>query len=131
MARLDVMWEVPKFIGYSILGAAAPGVCWQDPSNNPLIREYKVQILRVEDGKWLDVEQTSTDYATIDAQAYTLTSSYQFRIATIGVNRTRSSWSYSPRFIASPLRFDFTASNTVRLPSGESKRNQRLLFLLF
>lgn len=131
MAQIDVKWDYPLFSSYSVLSAAWPGVCWNDPYTNPLIKEFRVQMLLVEDDKWVDLGHTAKDYMRVDAGDYTLKSSYQIRIATIGVNRRQSPWAYSQVFIASPLRFDFTAADVVRLPDGQSKRNQRLLFLLF
>jgi hypothetical protein len=106
-------------------------MCWQDPYNNPLVREFNVQMLRVEEDKWVDLGNTTKDYIRIDAADYDIRTSYQIRIATIGINRRRSAWSYSQTFIASPLRFDFSSINPVRLPTGEAVQSQRLLFLLF
>lgn len=131
MAQIDVTWEWPQYTGYSILNVINPAICWQEPRNNPLIKEFAVELYREEDDHWVDLGHTTNDYVKIDADDYDIRSSYQIRIATIGVNRRQSPWSYSQRFIASPLRFDFTSSNTVRLPDGSSKLNQRLLFLLF
>ena len=131
MAQIDVSWDYPQYSGYSILNAINPAVCWQEPRNNPLIKEFVVELYREEDDKWIDLGHTTTDYAKIDSTDYDIRTSYQIRIATIGVNRRQSPWSYSQRFVASPLRFDFTSPNDVRLPDGSSKLNQRLLFLLF
>jgi len=131
MAQIDVSWDYPQYSGYSILNAINPAVCWQEPRNNPLIKEFVVELYREEDDKWIDLGHTTTDYAKIDSTDYDIRTSYQIRIATIGVNRRQSPWSYSQRLVASPLRFDFTSPNDVRLPDGSSKLNQRLLFLLF
>lgn len=131
MAQIDVNWEWPQYTGYSVLNAINPAICWQEPRNNPLIKEFAVELYRSEDDHWINLGNTTNDYAKIEAGDYDIRTSYQIRIATIGVNRRRSPWSYSQRFIASPLRFDFTSSSTVRLPDGSSKLNQRLLFLLF
>jgi hypothetical protein len=131
MAQIDVTWKWPQYSGYSVLNAINPAVCWQEPRNNPLIKEFAVELYREEDDIWIDLGHTTNDYIKIDSADYDIRTSYQIRIATIGVNRRQSPWSYSQRFIASPLRMDFTAANTVRLPDGSSKLNQRLLFLLF
>jgi hypothetical protein len=131
MAQIDVSWEWPQYSGYSILNAINPAICWQEPRNNPLIKEFVVELYREEDDKWVDLGHTTNDYVKIDTGDYDIRTSYQIRIATIGVNRRQSPWSYSQRFIASPLRMDFTTPNSVRLPDGSSKLNQRLLFLLF
>lgn len=131
MAQIDVTWKWPQYNGYSVLNAINPAVCWQEPRNNPLIKEFAVELYREEDDIWIDLGHTTNDYIKIDSADYDIRTSYQIRIATIGVNRRQSPWSYSQRFIASPLRMDFTAANTVRLPDGSSKLNQRLLFLLF
>lgn len=131
MAQIDVTWKWPQYSGYSVLNAINPAVCWQEPRNNPLIKEFAVELYREEDDIWIDLGHTTNDYIKIDSADYDIRTSYQIRIATIGVNRRQSPWSYSQRFIASPLRMDFTAANTARLPDGSSKLNQRLLFLLF
>lgn len=129
--RLEVTWDVPQYSAYSVLNAINPAVCWQRPRPNPLIRAFEVQVLREEEDLWVNLGQTEKDYTYFDTENYDIKSSYSIRIATIGVNGKRSGWSYSPRYIASPLRFDFSATDPVRLPSGETKPNQRLLFLMF
>lgn len=131
MAQIEVSWDYPQYSGYSILNVINPVICWQEPRNNPLIKEFVVELYREEDDKWIDLGRTTADYARIDSADYDIRTSYQIRIATIGVNRRQSPWSYSQRFVASPLRFDFTSPSDVRLPDGSSKLNQRLLFLLF
>ncbi len=131
MAQIDVTWKWPQYSGYSVLNAINPAICWQEPRNNPLIKQFVVELYREEDDQCIQLGYTTADYAKIDADDYDIRSSYQIRIATIGVNRRQSPWSYSQRFVASPLRFDFTSPDTVRLPDGSSKLNQRLLFLLF
>jgi len=131
MAQIDISWDVPQYSAYSVLNAINPAVCWQEPINNPLIKEFRVELYREEDDKWIDLGRTTADYVRIDQDDYDIRSSYQIRIATIGINRRQSPWSYSQRYIASPLRFDFSTPNTVTLPDSQSKRNQRLLFLLF
>ncbi|MGA0851404.1 MAG: hypothetical protein ACO3QM_05115 [Candidatus Nanopelagicaceae bacterium] len=131
MAQIEVSWDYPQYTGYSILNAINPAVCWQEPRNNPLIKEFAVELYREEEDRWVDLGHTTTDYVKIDASDYDIRTSYQIRIATIGVNRRRSPWAYSQRYIASPLRFDFSTPKTIRLPDGQSKLNQRLLFMLF
>lgn len=130
MTRLEVTWNYPQYSGYSILNAINPAVLWQRPRNNPLIRAFEVQMLREEEDRWINMGQTQQTFAYVDAAEYDIKSSYQIRIATIGVSGRRSGWAYTQRYIASPLRFDFTTASTVRLPNGETKENQRLLFLL-
>lgn len=129
--RLEITWNYPRYTGYSILNALNPAVCWQQPVNNPLIRAFQVEMLREEENLWVSLGQTEKNYVYVDAADYEIKSSYRIRIATIGLNRKRSGWSYSARYIASPLRFDFSAVDPVRLPNGETKPNQRLLFLMF
>lgn len=131
MAQLEISWDYPQFSGYSILNAINPAICWQEPRNNPLIKEFAVELYREEDDRWIDLGHTTVDYVRIDSGDYDIRTSYQIRIATIGVNRRQSPWSYSQRYIASPLRFDFSTPDTVRLPDGQSKLTQRLLFMLF
>lgn len=129
--RVEITWNVPQYTGYSILNVLNPAICWQRPVNNPLIRSFQVQMLRQEEDMWMDLGQTEKNYAYVDAVDYDIRSSYLIRIATIGLNGKRSGWSYSSRYVASPLRFDFAAVDPVRLPNGETKPNQRLLFLMF
>lgn len=129
--RIEATWQFPQYTGYSILNVVHPAICWQRPYNNPLIRAFEVELYREEEDLWVSLGQTTKDYVYVDAEDYTIASSYEIRIATIGMNGKRSRWVYSPRYIASPLRFDFTTTSTVRLPSGEDRPNQRLLFLLF
>jgi hypothetical protein len=131
MASVDIAWERPRYSGYSILNAINPAVCWQEPQVNPFFRSFAVEMYRQEEDRWVNLGETSKDYIAIDVAEFDIFSSYQIRIATIGVNRERSAWSYSRRFISSPLRFDFTTNNTVTLPDGRTVQNQRLLFLLF
>ncbi len=130
MIRTEVTWKFPQYSGYSILNAINPAICWQEPINHPLIKSFKVELYRQEDDKWIDLGQTTKDYVLIDSEQYDIRTSYRVRIATIGVNRIQSPWAYSQRYIASPLRFDFTATSTVKIPDGQDKLNQRLLFLL-
>ena len=129
--RLEVSWKVPQYTGYSVLNALNPAVCWQRPTPNPLIRSFEVEMFKEEEELLVKLGTTQKNYVYVDTTDYDIKSSYLIRIATIGINGKRSGWSYSPRYIASPLRFDFSAVDTVRLPNGSSKPNQRLLFLLF
>ena len=131
MASVDITWERPRYSGYTILNAINPAVCWQEPQVNPFFRSFAVEMYRQEEDRWVNLGETSKDYIGIDTAEFDIFSSYQIRIATIGINRERSAWSYSRRFISSPLRLDFTTNNTVTLPDGRTVQNQRLLFLLF
>jgi hypothetical protein len=131
MASVDVTWNQPRYSGYSILNTINPAVCWQEPQVHPFFRAFDVQMYRQEEDRWVELGETSKNYIGIETGEFDIFSSYQLRIATIGINRERSAWSYSRRFISSPLRFDFTANDTVILPDGRTVQNQRLLFLLF
>ena len=128
---VDITWQQPKYSGYSILNAINPAVCWNEPYVHPFFRSFEVELYREEEDRWVRVGETVKNYIGIDQSEFDINSSYQIRIATIGINRERSAWTYSRRFIASPLRFDFTTDDAVTLPSGQSVQNQRLLFLLF
>jgi hypothetical protein len=131
MASVDVTWNQPRYSGYSILNTINPAVCWQEPQVHPFFRAFDVQMYREEEDRWVELGETSKNYIGIETGEFDIFSSYQLRIATIGINRQRSAWSYSRRFISSPLRFDFTTNDTVILPDGRTVQNQRLLFLLF
>jgi hypothetical protein len=131
MASVDVTWNQPRYSGYSILNTINPAVCWQEPQVHPFFRAFDVQMYRSEEDRWVELGETSKNYIGIETGEFDIFSSYQLRIATIGINRERSAWSYSRRFISSPLRFDFTTNDTVILPDGRTVQNQRLLFLLF
>jgi hypothetical protein len=131
MASVDVTWNQPRYSGYSILNTINPAVCWQEPQVHPFFRAFDVQMYREEEDRWVELGETSKNYIGIETGEFDIFSSYQLRIATIGINRERSAWSYSRRFISSPLRFDFTTNDTVILPDGRTVQNQRLLFLLF
>jgi hypothetical protein len=126
-----VTWQKPKYSGYSILNALSPAVCWNEPVVHPFFRAFDVELRREEEDRWVSLGQTTKDYADIPDAEFDIESSYEIRIATIGINRQRSAWAYSRRFISSPLRFDFTTEDTVTLPDGRTVQNQRLLFLLF
>jgi hypothetical protein len=131
MASVDVTWNQPRYSGYSILNTINPAVCWQEPQVHPFFRAFEVEMYRNEEDRWVGLGETSKNYIGVETGEFDIFSSYQLRIATIGINRQRSAWSYSKRFISSPLRFDFTANDTVILPNGRTVQNQRLLFLLF
>jgi hypothetical protein len=131
MASVDVTWNQPRYSGYSILNTINPAVCWQEPQVHPFFRAFDVEMYREEEDRWVGLGETSKNYIGIETGEFDIFSSYQLRIATIGINRERSAWSYSRRFISSPLRFDFTTNDTVILPDGRTVQNQRLLFLLF
>jgi hypothetical protein len=131
MASVDITWDQPRYSGYSILNTLNPAVCWQEPQVHPFFHAFEVEIYREEEDRWLNLGETTKNYIGVDTAEFDIFSSYQIRIATIGINRERSAWSYSGRFISSPLRLDFTTNNTVTLPDGRTVQNQRLLFLLF
>ena len=131
MASVDITWDQPRYSGYSILNTINPAVCWHEPQVHPFFRAFAVEMYREEEDRWVNLGETSKNYIGVDGAEFDIFSSYQIRIATIGINRERSAWSYSTRFISSALRFDFTTNNTVTLPDGRTVQNQRLLFLLF
>lgn len=131
MASVDVTWKQPLYSGYSVLNAINPLVCWNVPYVHPFFRSFEVEMYKEEEDRWVDLGGTTKNYISIPAEEFDIASSYQIRIATIGINRERSAWAYSTKVIASSLRFDFTTSNMVTLPDGRSVQNQRLLFLLF
>jgi hypothetical protein len=131
MAFTDITWQQPKYSGYSVLNAINPAVCWNEPYVHPFFRSFDVEAYREEEDRWVKLGETTKNYIRLPADDFDIFSSYQIRIATIGINRERSAWSYSSKFIASPLRFDFTSQKIVTLPDGQTVQNQRLLFLLF
>jgi len=131
MAFVEVSWQQPKYSGYSVLNAINPVICWNAPYVHPFFRSFDVEAYREEEDRWVRLGETSKNYIRFQPDDFDIFSAYQIRIATIGINRERSAWSYSSRFIASPLRFDFTTQSIVTLPNGQSVQNQRLLFLLF
>jgi hypothetical protein len=131
MAFTDITWQQPKYSGYSIFNAINPAVCWNEPYVHPFFRSFEVEMYREEEDRWVKLGETTKNYIRIPSDDFDIFSSYQIRIATIGINRERSAWSYSSKFIASPLRFDFTSQKIVTLPDGQTVQNQRLLFLLF
>lgn len=131
MARLDATWPVPQFSPYSILNVICQAIHWVEPINNPLIKEFRVQLFDVGKNNYTDLGTTQENYVTIPTDDYELKSAYQLRVATIGTDGRQSSYAVSSTFIASPLRFDFSSTRTAKLPDGRSLASQRLLFLLF
>jgi hypothetical protein len=131
MAQNEVSWDFPQYSGYSILNAAVnPLVCWNPVQNNPLIAAFDVAYLDIENNLWIDLGRTSTNYIRFPSDDYNAEAVYQIRVATIGVNGTRSPYSYSTVTLSSPLCFDFTANQTVVLANGTQVQNQRYLFLV-
>lgn len=128
---VEVSWQQLRYSAYSVLNAINPAVCWNAPYVHPFFRAFEVEVYREEEDRWVRLGETTKNYIAIDQSEFDIASSYQIRIATIGINRERSAWAYSRRFIASALRFDFTTDQTVTVPDGQSVQNQRLLFLLF
>jgi len=131
MASVDVTWNQLLYSGYSILNAINPAVCWNQPYIHPFFRSFEVEMYREEEDRWVKLGETTKNYISVPVDEFDIASSYQIRIATIGINRDRSPWVYSTRFISSPLRFDFTTNSVITLPDGRTVQNQRLLFLLF
>lgn len=131
MARVAATWQFPSYSPYSILNVINPLVAWVAPINNPLIREFRVQIYDVRERVYRDVGRTDLDYINIPTDNYRLESIYQIRIATITTDGRQSPYSDSASIVASPLRFDFSTATNVVLPDGTSTQTQRLLFLLF
>ena len=130
MPRIEANWSFPQFSGYSILNLINPAICWQEPRNNPLVKRFRVQTYFIEDARTLDLGTTEETYMPIPSDDYSLTTSYKFRIATIGTDGRQSSFVESDTLVASPLRFDFSSLGTVTLPSGQKLKSQRLLFLI-
>jgi hypothetical protein len=131
MAQNEVSWNFPQYSGYSILNAAVnPLVCWNPIQNNPLIAAFEVAYLDIENNLWINLGRTSTNYIRFPSDDYNAEAVYQIRVATIGVNGTRSPFSYSTVTLSSPLCFDFTANQTVVLANGTQVQNQRYLFLV-
>jgi hypothetical protein len=131
MARIEANWRFPQYSPYSILNVLCPAMSWTENINHPLIKEFKVELFRKEENTYIDLGATQETYVSIPSDDYDIYSSYQVRIATMGVDGRQSAWANSPTFIASPLRFDFSSSDTAKLPEGRVVNTQRLLFLLF
>lgn len=130
MANNEINWEFPQFSAYSVLNVINPAVCWNPPQNNPLIKGFEVDYLDVEDNQWIRIGETNTNYIQFPGDAYTVDGLYRVRIATIGINGRRSAYSYNIFTTASPLAFDFTSAQDVRLADGTIVPNQRYLFLV-
>ena len=131
MAYYEIRWDYPKYSGYSILNAAIyPAICWNELQNNPMVKGFLVQYQDVEDGQWITIGETNTDYIRFPSDVYSAESAYRFRIASIGINGKRSAYSYSVYARNSPLVFDFTSPQDVRLSNGTTVPNQRFIFLI-
>ena len=131
MAQNEISWDFPQYSGYSVFNAAInPLICWNPVQNSPLVAAFEVAYLDVENNLWIDLGRTSTNYIRFPSDDYNVSVGYQMRIATIGVNGTRSPYSYSQATLSSPLCFNFTASQVVVLANGTSVQNQRHLFLV-
>lgn len=132
MSYNEVSWQFPQYSSPSIFNVAvSPGVCWNDLQNSPFITAFEVEYLDLEDGIWTPIGRTATNFIRFPADVYNASAAYQIRVATISTDGTRSPWAYSVATLSSPLAFDFTASQTVRLPNGVQVPNQRYLFLVF
>jgi hypothetical protein len=131
MAYNEVSWEYPQFSSPSLFTfAVAPGICWNGLQNNPFILEFEVEYQDVQDRIWTPIGKTATNFIRFPADVDTAQSTYQIRVATISTDGSRSPWAYSSVTLSSPLAFDFTASQTVKLASGAEVPNQRYLFLV-
>jgi hypothetical protein len=131
MAYNEVSWEFPQYAPPSLLNfAVSPGVCWNGLQNNPFISAFEVEYLDLEDGIWTPIGQTSTNFIRFPADVYNGDAVYQIRVATINADGLASPWAYSVVTVSSPLAFDFTTSQTVKLANGTEVPNQRYLFLV-
>lgn len=131
MAYNEIAWEFPQYSAPSLLNLiVSPGVCWNGLQNNPLAVAFDVEYLDLQDNIWTPVGRTSTNFIRFPADIYNGDNVYQIRIATIGADGSRSPWAYSVVTASSPLVFDFTTSQTVRLANGAEVPNQRYLFLV-
>lgn len=131
MSYNEIAWNYPKYSGYSILNAAVhPVVAWNPLQNNPLIQAFEVWYLDTNDNLWIQIGTTTADYIRFPADQYNAEAVYQIRIATIGVNGRRSPFAYSTVVLSSPLAFNFTTAQAVRLVNGTEVPNQRFLFLV-
>jgi hypothetical protein len=130
MSYNEARWDYPQYSAYSVLNAINPAICWNAPQNNPFIASFEVDYLDVLDNQWKRIGTTSTSYIRFPSDVYTTNGSYRIRIATIGINGRRSPYAYSTVVLASPLVFDFTASQDVRFSDGTVVPNQRFLFLI-
>lgn len=131
MAFDEVSWDFPQYSSPSIFDfAVAPGVCWNGLQNNPFVAAFDVEYLDIEDGIWTPIGRTATNFIRFPANVYNSDSLYQIRVATISTDGSRSRWAYSIATLSSPLAFNFTTSQTVRLANGTEVPNQRYLFLV-
>lgn len=131
MSYFEVRWDFPQYSAYSVLNAAVhPVVCWNALQNNPMIKGFEVQYQDLEDGQWIKIGETNADYMRFPSDIYSQKGTYRFRIASIGVNGKRSAYSYNVYTLDSPLVFDFTTSQDVRLANGTTVPNQRFIFLI-
>ena len=130
MANYEVSWDFPQYSAYSILNVINPAICWNAVQNNPLIKGFEVDFLDMEDMQWRRIGETNVSFIQFPSDIYVGESLYRIRIATIGVNGRRSAYAYSTATASSPLVFDFTLSQDVRLASGSIVPNQRFLFLV-
>jgi hypothetical protein len=128
---IEARWEFPSYSPYSVLNVLCQAVSWTTPINNPLIRGFNVELLVLEENRTISLGEIRENYATIPSDNYNLASSYKLRVATVGTDGRQSAFSESAAFVASPLRFDFSTSENVKLPDGRAVASQRLLFLLF
>lgn len=130
MSYNEATWDFPQYSGYSILNVIHPAICWNVPQNNPFIAAFEVDVLNTIENQWVRAGTTAVNYIRFPPDVYPVNGSYRIRIATIGVNGRRSPYAYSTVTLASPLVFDFTASQTVRYSNGTTVPNQRYLFLI-
>ena len=130
MANYEASWDFPQYSAYSILNVINPAICWNAVQNNPLIKGFEVDFLDMEDMQWRRIGETNVSFIQFPSDAYVGESLYRIRIATIGINGRRSAYAYSIATASSPLVFDFTLSQDVRLASGSIVPNQRFLFLV-
>jgi len=128
---IEARWTYPSFSPYSTLNLLCQAICWSEPINNPLIRGFKVELLILEENRTLSLGEVRETYVTVPSDNYTIASSYKLRVATVGTDGRQSAFVESAAFVASPLRFDFSSSENVKLPDGRAVASQRLLFLLF
>ena len=130
MAYNEIRWNFPQYSSYSVLNAICPLICWHPLQNNPFVFSFLVEYLDTIENKWTVVGTVATNYIRFPSDVYSTNASYKIRIATIGVNGRRSPYAYSVVTLASPLVFDFTASQLVRYQDGTTVPNQRFLFLI-
>ena len=131
MSYNEASWNYPQYSSYSILNAINPAICWNPPQNNPFIAAFEVDYLDTLDNQWIRIGTTASNYIRFPSTVYATNGSYRIRIATIGVNGRKSPYAYSTVVLASPLVFDFSASQLVRYSDGTTVPNQRYLFLIF